>query len=369
MNIPNTKNVFICAALLAVGGFSLHATVLSDKEEPQHQAPAQQRPVSMTVEVAYPEQATWPVRLSLDGELAAWEEVSVSAEIGGLRVDALYANVGHRVRKGQLLAELNNDTIEAALQEAEAQLAAAKVRLLETRTNLKRVDAVRDTGALSAQQIEQYEIAEKSAVASVAAAEAAVASAKARLNQTRFFAPVDGVIASRSTLQGSVVANGSELFRIVRAGRIEWRAEATASQLAQLRKGQGAVVALPGGAVLTGHVRDLSPALDPVTRTGIVYVDLDADPRARPGMYVKGIIELGNREALTLPSSAVTLRDGRSYVYVVDPDEEMVRQQEVVIGRVHEDRIEILSGLSPDAPVVRSGGAFLTDGDHVRIEK
>lgn len=321
----------------------------------------------IAVETIRPTQVTWPVTLSVSGPLAAWQEAIVSAETGGLRITALHADVGTRVARGQLLAELANDTVKADVHKAEAAAAAARAELRQAESNVRRGDAVRASGSLSGQQIEQYEITQQTALAKVQSAEADLQSAKIRLGQTRITAPDDGVISDRGATLGTVVASGTKLFTLVRRERVEWRADVDAGQLAQLRIGQKVEVRLPNGTTANGRVRQLAPTLDTRTRTAIAYVDLPHESTARAGAYASGRILLGERAATVLPSSAITLRDGRSYVFEVNTTQQTVMQREVVTGRMRNDQIEIVGGLTPGAPVVRSGGSFLNDGDAVRV--
>lgn len=324
---------------------------------------------SVTVEPVVPAVQTWPVTLAASGALAAWQEATISAETGGLRIVALHADVGSRVKRGQLLAELADATVKAEVQKAEAALASARADLRQAEANQRRGQAVRDSGALSGQQIEQYEIAAQTAAASVKQAEAELASARVKLGQTRVVAVDDGVVSSRTATLGTVVSAGTELFRMVRGERVEWRAEIDADQLAQLKQGMTATVTLPGGARVDGRVRELSPTLDSQTRLAFAYVQLPVQAGIRAGAYVNGTIALGQRAALTLPSSAVTLRDGRNYVFEIDTAHKTVIRHEVATGRSRGTQVEIVDGLKAGTPVVLRGGAFLSDGDSVRLGK
>jgi RND family efflux transporter MFP subunit len=181
--------------------------------------------------------------------------------------------------------------------------------------------------------------------------------------------PDDGVISARAATVGSLTQPGQELFRLIRGGRLEWRAEVTASELGRIRPGLAVHIVPPGSAAgerIAGTVRMVAPTVDPQTRNALVYVDLPADAPARPGMFARGEFQLGTGSALTLPQSAVLLRDGFSYVYRIEPDAK-VQQVKVSIGRRSGDLVEITGGLEPGARVVASGGAFLADGDSVRI--
>jgi len=353
-----SATIVIGGALLATGRSGL-VTAAPVKAKASHP--------SLAVSVVQPSQATWPLTLTATGALAAWQEATISAETGGLRIVALHADIGSRVKRGQLLAELNSETVKAELLKAEAVAASVRARLREAQANARRGHAVQESGALSGQQIEQYEIAEQCAKADLSSAEASLTSARIMLKQTRIVAVDSGVISSRAATLGMVAASGSELFRMVREERVEWRAEVDANQLTLLKKGQMATVTLPGGATVKGQVRQLSPTLDSKTRTAFAYIELPVQTRIRAGAYVTGQIDLGQQAALTVPNSAIVLRDGRSYVFEVDSVRNVVIQREVVTGRTRDDRIEIVTGLAPSTPIVPSGGAFLNDGDSVRI--
>lgn len=322
---------------------------------------------SLAVETVLPAQADWPVSLVANGALAAWQEATISAETGGLRITALHADVGTRVRRGQLLAELNGDTVKADLRKVEAAVASAQARLREAQANVRRGNAVRESGSLSGQQIEQYEIAQQTAAADLQSAQADLASVRIRLQQTRIAAVDDGVISARTATLGAVVSAGTELFRLQRDARVEWRAEVDALQLAQLRPGMPATVNLPGGATAEGRIRQLAPTLDDKTRNALVYVDLPKQEQIRAGIFVNGRFDLGQRSATVVPGTAVTLRDGRSYVFEVDRQRQTVQQREVVTGRSRGEQIEILSGVRANVPLVKTGGGFLNDGDAVRV--
>ena len=156
------------------------------------------------------------------------------------------------------------------------------------------------------------------------------------------------------------------MFRLIRQGRLEWRADVAAADLARLKPGMNARVIAANGSAIAGKLRMVAPTIDAQTRNGIVYVDLNPSPDARAGMFARGEFDIGSGQGLTLPQSAVLLRDGFSYVLRVGPDSK-VAEAKVTVGRRVGDRIEITGGLDPAARVVASGGGFLTDGDVVHV--
>jgi RND family efflux transporter MFP subunit len=184
-------------------------------------------------------------------------------------------------------------------------------------------------------------------------------------------APDDGIISSRSATTGSVPAQGAEMFRLIRQGRIEWRGEFSAEELEQLRPGQTVRIQSASGNVWLGKLRQTSPTVDASSRRGIAWVDIlspekrDAAP-IRPGSYLRGEIVLGEQTALVVPQSAIVARDGYHLVCVVSNDMR-VSLRRVKLGRLVGDRQQLLDGLKPGERVVASGGAFLSEGDTVQL--
>ena len=321
----------------------------------------------MTVTTTKPVVAQWQTRLDADGSVAAWQEVSISPEVGGFRIADVLVNVGDVVKKGQVLATLSTTSVSNDLALQTAALAEAKAALAEASANAARARKLQDSGAISAQQISQYLTAETTARARVQVAEARIKSEQLRLSQTSVIAPDDGVIAGRAATAGALARVGEELFRLIRHGRLEWRAEVPGAELFQVREGQSVELMLPDGSTVTGTVRTVAPTIDPQTRKGLVYVDIGGVGGAlRAGMFASGRFNLGHSKALTVPSSSVMVRDGFSWLFKLGADNQ-VTLSKVETGRREGDRIEITKGLGPDDAVVDSGVGFLADGDTVAV--
>lgn len=362
--------------LVAVGALATLATLAvraaDDKAPPA--APATAKP-ALTVTTTQPQRATLPLVVAANGSIAPWQEASVGTETHGLRLAEVRVNVGDRVQRGQVLATFAADLVRADLAQIAAAVAEAEAVHADAVVNAARARELQATGALSAQQINQYLTAERTAVARLDAQRAAARTQQLRLSQTQVLAPDAGVISARSASVGAVLPAGQELFRLIRQGRLEWRAEVAAAELAQVQPGQKVRVTPAGGAALTGTVRMVAPTVDAATRNGLVFVDLPPPPArgdglppggVKAGMFARGEFEIGSSAALTLPQGAVLLRDGFSYVFRLDPGQR-VRQLKVEVGRRVGDRVEIISGLEAAARVVDSGAGFLADGDTVRV--
>lgn len=321
---------------------------------------------SLAVTVISPKTALLPMTITANGNIAAWQEASIGNETNGLKLDDVKVNVGDSVQRGQLLATFSASTVLVELAQTRAAVAEAEAVLAETRDNVKRAIELQATGALSAQQIQQYSTAEKTAKARLQSAQAYLDTQQLRLEQTQVLAPDNGIISARNATVGSVPPVGEELFRLIRGSRLEWRAEVSAEDLPKLKPGQRVEIMPVGGETVTGTLRILSPVVDTQTRNGLAYIDLPADNTLRAGTFARGKFELGATEVLTLPQSAVLLRDGFSYVLRVSSDSR-VMQTKVSTGRRTADLVEIISGITPANQVVESGGAFLGDGDLVRV--
>jgi RND family efflux transporter MFP subunit len=321
---------------------------------------------ALTVSVTQATPAEWPLTLSANGNIAAWQEAIIGAEAGGLRLAEVLVNVGDRVRKGQVLARLQSDTVGAEVEQTRASLQEAVATQAEAAANAERARQLQSTGAMSTQQINQFLTGEQTARARVAVLKARLKADRTRLAQTSVQAPDDGSISARLATLGAVVQPGQELFRLIRRDRLEWRAEVPASDLPRVRPGMKATIFSASGSPAPGTIRMVAPTVDAQTRNGLVYVDITQARDAKAGMFARGEIDLGNTKALTLPQAAVQMRDGFHYVFRL-ADDNTVAQTKVSVGRRSGERIEILDGIDASQRVVASGVGFLVDGDTVRV--
>jgi RND family efflux transporter MFP subunit len=362
------KRVALVLVLIAVAGGGA-ALLLPDSKAAADKKDAGPKP-ALTVATVKPARATLPIRLAANGNIAAWQEAIVGSEANGLRLSEVLVNVGDQVKKGQALARFAGETVDADVAQAQAGLVEAQATAADAAANAERARTLQNTGALSAQQINQYMTAAETARARVAAARATLRAQQLRQKFVQVAAPDDGVISARNATVGAVVPAGAELFRLIRQGRLEWRAEVTASELGRIKPGIPVSVSAASGSRLQGKVRMIGPSVDPRTREALVYVDLqqpagDAPP-VRAGMFARGEFKLGESSALTVPQQALVLREGFSYVFRLMPDKR-VQQVKVGTGRRIGDQVEVLEGLAPDADIVASGAGFLNDGDTVRV--
>lgn len=359
-SLPLMLGTTAVGLVLVIGGTT---AMLSGASHAEVNPPA---PVSAlavtTTEVRF---SRLPVSVPASGTIQAVDEIVVGSEVAGLAIAELLADEGDTVKKGQVLARLNSDILEAQLAQTNAQIAAAQATTAEAAANLERAAELGRRGFASKQLIDQRKAAALSQRAQVAIHSAQRDELEARLAQTVITAPTDGVIASRNVAQGQVVGNGMELFRIIRDGKLEWKAELPDHQLNSLRDGQKATV-MAGAAKVEGEIRLISETIDARSRNGVVHVALPADGRLRAGMFARGEMTGGEANVLTLPEAAVVTRDGQSFVFTLT-HEGRVQLTKIEAGARTGKLVEVRRGLAQGARVVLDGAGLLSEGDQVRV--
>lgn len=359
---PRIALVFIAACLgiyWATAIFSSQSQAADDKKVAAPKA-------ALTVSTVQPVMRNLPFTLPANGNVSAWQEASIGSEVNGLRLVSVNVNVGDKVAKGQVLATFATEQMTAEVAQAQASYAEVQANALDATVNADKARTLQASGALSDQQINQYLTTEKSTKARLEVAKAALAVQQVRLKQTRLLAPDSGVISMRSATLGSVVGNGAELFKMIRGGRLEWRAEVTSAELANIKPGANVSITAASGAKVQGKVRMLAPTVDAVTRNALVYVDLPFHADIKAGMFAKGEFEGSASSVLTLPQQALVLRDGFTYAMRVEPGNKVL-QVKLQTGRRAGDAVEVVQGAKAGEKFVASGAAFLADGDTVKV--
>ncbi len=341
--------VFVFSALAASSFLLLRG---KDEKTRPEEVPI---PVALTVSATTVTETEWPKIIKATGSISAWQEAIIGAEISDQRLVAVMADVGDIVKKGQILARFNSDTLMAEYAELKANWIAAAA-------NQKRALTLKGSGAMSEQTIEEY-------VNRAAVAKAQMDAKALQLKYAEVVAPDDGVISARNATLGAVGSAGDELFRLIRQNRLEWRGELTAEQAADIVQGQPVALTLPNGKKAEGSIRKIAPSYNPETRMTTIFVDIKTDRYAQAGMYAEGEIMLGKQTAMNVPAKSLVIRDGRNYVFNIGnhPSGGVVRQQEVAVGQIRGSEAQILSGVAKGDRMVLMGAGFLNDGDIVRV--
>jgi HlyD family secretion protein len=366
------------------------ATQLADPER-DGDGPMGAAPVATTL--ARAERHSITETLAVTGSLAAREEIVVGAEVDGLRIVELLADVGDRVEQGQVLARLdgamlrtqlaqNTSTIakaEASIAQARASIAETQAAEAEAADALKRAQALGATGTTSPVQLLARETQAKVAAAKATAAEANLRIAEAeralaeaqrseielKIARTQLKAPAAGTISRRAARLGAVAGTvGEPLFQLVRNGEIEFDAEVPETVLPQIEPGQSVEVLLSGvSEAIIGTVRLVDPSVDKLSRLGRVAVALSRHPAMRAGIFARGNITVGRRQAVTVPLSAVLF--GKDGAYVQLATNNVVEIRNVETGFKRGARVEIVNGLMEGQEVVVRAAAFARPGEPI----
>lgn len=332
--------------------------------EPTDAASATASSLAVTLARAQPQAVERSLIAS--GPITAWEEMQLGVELSGMRVTALHVDVGQRVRKGQLLLEIDHRMLDSDLRQAQAAYDEARAGVGLAKVNLGRGQKLVDNQLISASAFDELRAALVQAEARAQTAAAQRDGVQQRRNFAELRAPDDGVISKRMVQPGQVVMAGAELLRLIRQGRLEWRPELAEADLAQVAVGDEVILRDGNGASVPGRVRAVSPGVDTATRTGTLYADLPQPGALKAGTFVEGRIVLGRSNGLTVPSAAVVMRDGYAYVFTVD-GQSIVHRVRVTLGAAQGDRIEVRAGLSAGESLVATGAGFLGEGDQVRV--
>ncbi len=359
--VPNLSSKKI-TLLLILGVVFLGACSKSEPEKAAEQTAS----ASMAVSLVKAQTRSIERTIIASGPVSPWEEMQLGVELSGVRVTSLKVDVGQQVKRGQLLLELDHRTLDSELRQADASLNEAKAGVQLANINFNRGQQLAKSQLISASALDELRAGVVQAQARFATTQAIRDGVQLKRNFASLRAPDDGIISKRLVQPGQVVMAGSELLRMIRHGRLEWRAELNEIDLARVQPGASVRLQTGDGKIINGIVRAVSPGLDAGTRTGTLYADLPNPGNLKSGTFLEGRILVGASQALMVPSASVIQRDGHSYVFKVDANNsaKLVR---VSSGTSNNGYIEILDGLKAGEAVVDTGAGLLSDGDRVRV--
>jgi RND family efflux transporter MFP subunit len=369
--LPRSAFVFLALAAVAIV-IVVIAGIHSRVSAATNLAQATDEAAIATVSVVHPTPATKAQDLVLPGNTQAFIDSPIYARTNGY-LENWYVDIGARVKKGQLLAEIETPELDQQLRQARAELATAEANL-----NLSQITAARDQNLLKTHSVSTQE--RDNAVNAYAANQATVASNQAnvaRLEQLQSFekvyAPFDGVITARSTDVGALIDAGAnapkELFHIAAISKLRIYVAVPEVYSGSAVTGAPADLTLDEypGELFHGKLVRNSDAIDAVSRTLLVEVDVDnSRGRLMPGAYVQVHLRLAaDGRSLTIPSSALIFRrEGLQVAVVRDGKAELVA---VTPGHDYGDSMEILAGLGAGDQVILSPSDSLISGTPVRV--
>lgn len=386
--------ILICILAWAFGGQKAIVKLVADRSLKTQTIQTVAPP---SVSVSRVHQADFVERVLVTGSLVPREEVLVAPEVEGLRILEIRVEQGDTVKKGDILAVLETETLDAqlaqnaaslersnaAIAQSKSQISEVEARLEEANSSLNRAKALTQSGYLSASVLDQRMASMRSLTALQEAARNGLKAAEAdkvhmeglrrelewRRSRTEVRAPVSGMITRRTARLGKIataigVAAGEPMFRIIQNGEVELDAEVGEADLPKIANGQPTTINVAGGVLTSGKVRLISPEVDSATRLGRVRIFIGSDPRLRIGTFASGMIETAHKHNLAIPVSAVNTSSGISTTLVLDGS--IVRSRIIEVGLTSDGLIEVRKGLSEGEVVITRAGTFLKDGDAVR---
>ncbi len=325
-------------------------------------------PVIPLVTVARVGVSAAPTLVSITGTISARYDIPIGVEGDGGRVAKVFVEAGDKVKRGQVLAKLDNSVVAPQVASLSAALEQARAEAELAQAEYRRAEGVSASGALSAEETQRRKSASVTAQAKVKLAAAQLAEAQARLGRTDVRAPADGVVLTRTVEVGqTAMPGGPALFRLSEGGEVELRGQVAEQDLPLLQVGQKAEVRLTGlDKPYEGEIRLLGAVIDPQTRLGSVRVALKSDPNLRPGAFARADVTVSRKERAILPQSAVLTDANGPYVMVVDSTDK-VRRRTVRLAGTSSDGVLIASGLGANDRVVTTAGSFLQEGEPVNV--
>ncbi len=322
------------------------------------------------------------VEVLLTGSLRPKEQVEVTAKATG-RVEKLTHQLGDYVKKGELIAELEDDELQQQVSRAKAALAvvAASARqreaeLANSRANLERYQKLVKDGLASRVDFEEKQTALEVVQAQLQLTEAQRGQAQAELNellirleQTKIYSPMNGHIARRHIDQGALVTPSTPIVTLVNLSTMVTMANVPEHDVGRLRVGNLANIEVDAFAdrSFQGKVARISPVLDPATRSATVEVEIpNPENGLRAEMFARVKLDLGStRDAILIPREALVYRGTQPGVFLLDRQRAMFHAIET--GGSMGDDVEVVGNLSAGTTIVTRGASMLREGDQVKI--
>lgn len=327
---------------------------------------AQQPDTVRDVVLVAAERAPVPNVLEAVGTVRAAQQAQVASQMMGTVV-SISVNAGDSVKRGQLLARIEDAQPRASVESAQAaadaanhEYAAASTEAKLAETTLKRYESLFEKRSVSPQEIDEVRARAEAARARVEMARAGVARARSAVAQanttyayTRLVAPFDGVVTERRVDPGALASPGMPLFTIEKAGQYRLEASVDESGMSAVRLGATVpiVVDALGAGALNGRVAQIVPAADPSSRSFMVKIDLPATPQVRSGLFARARFVRGERESILVPRHAVIERGQLHGVYVLSASK-IADLRYITVGSPASDKVEVLSGLSAGEQIV-----------------
>lgn len=355
------------------------ATVSCSGDKPKAQAELE---VVRDVALLPAAKATVPDSVEAVGTVRAAQSAQLASQLMGTVV-AVTVREGDTVKRGQVLAVVDDQQPRAGMERAEAAVnaanhdaAAAESDYALAASTLKRYESLFAKKSVSPQEFDEVKARHAAASArrelaksGQAQSRAALAQARTQLEYTRIRAPFDGVVTGRHVDPGAMAAPGMPLITVEGTGRLRLEASVDERSVAAVTLGKAVpvIVEALSGAPVQGRVAQIVPAADPSTRSFTVKIELPANPALRSGLFGRAHFAVGERESLVVPKSALVQRGQMQGLYVVG-ENNVAGLRYVTVGTAVGEGVEVLSGLTAGERIVASPGMRELGGKKVEVQ-
>ena len=355
---PRDMKVIQSAAL----ALSIALTLSACGDKSQQQASIQTRTVN--AETAIVQRVSLPIVATAPGGVIAEQQAQIASRLMGF-IREIDVHEGQTVVAGQRLFRLDPTDIQGQMSQAKAGLAQAEAALADAQSDYTRFGNLYKEEAIPKLQWDkirlQYQVAQQQA----AAARAGLDTASSQMRYATLTAPFAGVITQKLANVGDLAVPGRPLLMLEGQSKLQVQTNVSSDVYAHLKQGDSVSLAAgDAGTSVTGKIARMVPAADPVAHSYLVKIDLPKDNQLKSGMYVLVSFDIGQREGLRVPRSAVLDRAGITGVFVVDA-QGIARYRMVRVGDTSDGQVEVQAGLTPGERIVTSATAEIQSGDKV----
>lgn len=316
-------------------------------------------------------------QVPITGTLRATNQTLVKSKVAG-ELTELLVREGSAVKTGQLLAKIDTMDFDLRIKEREAQLRGSEAQLDQAKRTLENNRQLLEKNFISQSAFDAAKSSYDVAVANLDASKAQMAQAKKALNDTRVFAPMNGIIAERFAQPGEKISPDSRILSIVDLSRVELEAAIPSNDIGSVRIGQNINLNIEGiDKTFNGQVVRISPSTQAGTRSVPIYIAIEnKDSRVRAGLFAQGVLALDKRSnVLVVPINALREAAGRNFVYLIESDK--LAERDIKLGARDENGqasngsegvIEVTSGLKAGEQIVGVNLGTLRPGITVKLK-